>query len=360
MASLSGRRGTNCTDTEWDEYVKMPQILKGETPSEWMKRIWERLTYFRKNDLLPTQSKKYLEARKLIELWNKYRGNYDSYAPEIGIAICFSCDRLVYTGERTKNIGNYNHIGMERHWASHCTGNTFCGVNYDEYLKIKQKSNSMYNFDNEYALHRYRLWMQNAIKKVERARERKFIEFMYRPDGMTAKQLAEHYQLLWIVREEMRQINNFLDSICIMKFNKAYSDLINKLPPSLVNEAWKRLLSRKKSPMTEEEASTINPIVDTKISIDMVNQESQTQDTVPICEHEEEISCRVKKKLDSLSRQLLEFNEKTFDPFMQEITKRIEEQDNVNNELRSEIDQQKLLLQETERKLEILKSKSTY
>src|SRR6185436_1794189 len=107
-------------------------------------------------------------------------------------------------------------------------------------------------------------------------------------------------------------------------------------PPSLVNEAWKRLLSRKKSPMTEEEASTINPIVElflrhevnryqkklkhqrkswpldnlsniynnetsTKISIDMVNQETQTQDTVPICEHEEEISCRVKKKLDSLS-----------------------------------------------------------
>ncbi|RHZ84136.1 hypothetical protein Glove_85g35 [Diversispora epigaea] len=171
MASLSGRRGTNCTDAEWDEYVKMVQILKGETPSEWMNRIWPRLRHFRKNDLLPTQSKKYLEARKLIELWNKYRGNYDSYAPEIGIAICFSCDRLVYTGERTKNIGNYNHIGMERHWASHCTGNTFCGVNYDEYLKIKQKSNSTYNFDNEYALHRYRLWMQNAIKKVERARE---------------------------------------------------------------------------------------------------------------------------------------------------------------------------------------------
>ena len=61
--------------------------------------------------------------------------------PEIGIAICFSCDQLVYTGKRIKNIGNYNHIGMERHWTSHCTGNAYCRVNYDEYLlKIEQKS----------------------------------------------------------------------------------------------------------------------------------------------------------------------------------------------------------------------------
>ncbi|RHZ78131.1 hypothetical protein Glove_167g36 [Diversispora epigaea] len=389
MASLSGRRGTNCTDTEWDEYVKMPQILKGETPSEWMKRIWERLTYFRKNDLLLTQSKKYLEARKLIELWNKYRGNYDSYAPEIGIAICFSCDRLVYTGEQTKNIGNYNHIGMERHWASHCTGNTFCGVNYDEYLKIKQKSNSMYNFDNEYALHRYRLWMQNAIKKVERAREvgkkiraytiiqRKFIEWYYRPSGLCAIQLAEHYKLLWKIREEMHKINNFLDSICIMKFNKAYSDLINKLPPSLVNEAWKRLISRKKSPMTAGEASAVNPLVESFLrhevnryqkklkyqrkslplfknflyDTNMPNQETQTQDTNPICDHEKKINYRVKKELDSLSLQLLEFNEKTFDPFIQEITKQIEERVNANNKLRSENNQQKLKLQKAEKLL---------
>jgi len=31
---------------------------------------------------------------------------------------------------------------------------------------------------------------------------------MYRPDGMTAKELTQHYQLLWMVREEMRQVNN--------------------------------------------------------------------------------------------------------------------------------------------------------
>ena len=87
-------------------------------------------------------------------------------------------------------------------------------------MKIKQKSISGYDFDNEYALHRYELWMQNAIKKVKRAREigkkiractiiqRKFIEYMYKPDGLCTSELALHYRLLWAVREEMRQINN--------------------------------------------------------------------------------------------------------------------------------------------------------
>src|SRR5207244_10808073 len=100
---------------------------------------------------------------------------------------------------------------MERHWACHCTRNSFCGVSYDEYLlKIEQKSISGYIYDNEYALHRYGLWEQNAIKKVKRAREvgkkiravniiaQKWLEYMYRPGGMTAEELAQHYQLLWM------------------------------------------------------------------------------------------------------------------------------------------------------------------
>ncbi|RIB16205.1 hypothetical protein C2G38_2190585 [Gigaspora rosea] len=107
----------------------MPQIRDNETPSEWMKRIWERLTYFRENNLLPNSRKN----------------------------------------------------------------------------------------DNKYALHRYELWMQNAIKKTKRAREigkkiqvciiiqRKFIEYYYRPDGLCASELTQHYKLLWMIREKMRQ-----------------------------------------------------------------------------------------------------------------------------------------------------------
>ena len=48
MVSLSERRGTNCTDAEWDELLEMGIVSSNQTPTEWMKRIWERLTFQRK------------------------------------------------------------------------------------------------------------------------------------------------------------------------------------------------------------------------------------------------------------------------------------------------------------------------
>ncbi|CAG8845955.1 10033_t:CDS:2, partial [Gigaspora margarita] len=147
--------GSKYSNEEWSEYVEMHQVHTNETP---------------KNDLLPIESKKYLEARRLIQLLNS-----SSYASEIGIAIYFSCDQLVYIGQRKKNIGNYNHIEMERHWKFLCTGNKFCG---------------------------------NAIKKIEHARkigkkiqavkviQQKWLEYFYRSDSMYATELAQYYQLI--------------------------------------------------------------------------------------------------------------------------------------------------------------------
>ena len=36
----------------------------------------------------------------------------------------------------------------------------------------------------------------------------KWLEYMYKPDGLCVSELALHYQLLWTIREEMRQVNN--------------------------------------------------------------------------------------------------------------------------------------------------------
>ncbi|RHZ63738.1 hypothetical protein Glove_328g71 [Diversispora epigaea] len=226
VSTSDAHGGSNCTDVEWDEYVRMGNVRDNETPSS--------------------------------EFGLAYIPTLGTYAPAIGLAICFSCDQLIYTGKQTANIGNYNYIGMERHWKFSCSGNKYCGVNYDEYLKIKQKSNSAYsgasvstsdvstlNFDDMYALHRYKLWMQNAIRKIECAREvgrkiqacitiqRKFIEWYYRHSGLCASLLAEHYQLLWAVREEMCQINN------------------------------NRITSRVHNPLSEEQASSIHSDIET-------------------------------------------------------------------------------------------------
>jgi len=185
-----------------------------------------------------------------------------------------------------------------------------------------------------------------------------------------------------------------------MKFNKAYSDLIRQLPPSIAHESWMRLISRKRNPMTEDEASTINPIVESflrhevnryqkklkhkrqswrllenlqtmynseasvKTHINMTNQETQTQDTtapiLPSCNHEKEINDQVMEKLEITRRQLLEHHIDIFNNFMRDITRDYEKQINENKKLRREIEQQKIQLQEAEKCLAYLKSRSTY
>jgi len=216
FSELIAHSGSKCSNDEWTEYCRMPQVRTNETPGEWKDRIWSRLQYFRDNDLLPTGGReKYLEARRLTQVPS---GNI--YAPTIGIAICFSCNQLIYTGQMTKYVGNYLHAGMERHWRTSCTGNIYCGVSFEDYLKIKEKSNLGYKYDNEYALHRYELWKCNAIEKLKCAREvgkkiracikiqRKVVEWIYHPDGLTVTELALHYACLQNIRAEMRQVSN--------------------------------------------------------------------------------------------------------------------------------------------------------
>ncbi|RHZ76760.1 hypothetical protein Glove_193g52 [Diversispora epigaea] len=165
-------------------------------------------------------------------------------------------------------------------------------------------------------------------------------------------------------------------------FHPDYNSITNRLPKSLVHKAYKRLLLHTYNPIPPEQIfekcdrieaylnhtlevyekglnqkrkkriQIIEPFENLSYNIDMASQEFQ--DTVPICNHEEEINCRVKKELDSLSRKLLEYNEKTFSSFMQEITKQLEERVNVNNKLRSEIEQQKIKLHEAEKLLRTL------
>ncbi|CAG8683790.1 9972_t:CDS:1 [Acaulospora morrowiae] len=92
----------------------------------------------------------------------------------------------------------------------------------------------------------------------------------------------------------------------------------------------------------------------------MTNQEFQTQDTVPICtcDHEDEINRRVKKEVDVLCQQLLEYNEKNFGKFMREITIEHENRVKANKKLRCEVEEKKIELQEAEKFLKYLKSRS--
>ncbi len=60
-----------------------------------------------------------------------------------------------------------------------------------------------------------------------------------------------------------------------MVFNQTYSDLLTKLPASLINEAWVRLTSRKRNPLSEIEASEINPIIESFLKYEVIRYQKR-------------------------------------------------------------------------------------
>ena len=190
----------------------------------------------------------------------------------------------------------------------------------------------------------------------------------------------------------------------IMVFNQAYSDLLAKLPASLINEAWIRLISRKRNLLSEKEASEINLIVESFLKHEVIRyqkrlmRQRRTQ-SWPECptllpfekistiyvadngtqtddstwpnqrgfsdqalkhDHEEENNRQVMNELKVLSWHLVDYNKRTFRKFMQDIEKEYRERINANKKLRCEINDLKTQLQEAEKELASMKSDSSY
>ncbi|CAG8615310.1 25321_t:CDS:10 [Dentiscutata erythropus] len=80
----------------------------------------------------------------------------------------------------------------------------------------------------------------------------------------------------------------------------------------------------------------------------------------PCFVNEEEINRRVKKEVNILCQRLLEHNEKTFGKFMREITMEHEDRVKANKKLRFEVEEKKIELQEAEKCLAYLKSRSIH
>ncbi|PKY59858.1 hypothetical protein RhiirA4_430714 [Rhizophagus irregularis] len=171
----------------------------------------------------------------------------------------------------------------------------------------------------------------------------------------------------------------------IMAFNQAYSELLAKLPASIINEAWIRLTSRKRNPLSEKEASEINPIVESFLKHEAIRyqkrlmRQKRTQ-SWPECptllpfkeistiyvadngtqtddstwrgssnqalkhDHEEENNRRVMNELKVLSQHLIDYNRRTFEKFMHDIEKEYRERVNANKKLRGRIEDLKLQL----------------
>ncbi|GET58833.1 hypothetical protein GLOIN_2v1761866 [Rhizophagus irregularis DAOM 181602=DAOM 197198] len=116
-----------------------------------------------------------------------------------------------------------------------------------------------------------------------------------------------------------------------MSFNQVYTELLVILPASVIHEAWIRLTTRKRSPLSVSDTSGVN-------SMTYMPRNRMTQDMIS-----EEVSI--------LQKHLLEYNKVTFGRFMQNLTKEHEKLIKTNHQIRHEIDTMKKQVREIEKKL---------
>ncbi|GES88723.1 hypothetical protein GLOIN_2v1736264 [Rhizophagus clarus] len=218
--------GFEGTYEEYIEYIGMRCIFDTETPSEWRNRIWDRLMYFRNKKYYTFGEKDCFYARKA----SSHLVDGQKIYPFCGMAICYSCNELIYLGIEHLSVGvrcvynalegkfitekfrdisfNGTHWGMYQHWATACTGNRFCKLNFKEYMEMKQRipldkwmSFHQYDLqinqfgkfrrrgpytsiiDNNYILknfgiyaeeklYSYALWLENVSRRIRRIRQR--------------------------------------------------------------------------------------------------------------------------------------------------------------------------------------------
>src|SRR6266480_160593 len=165
-------------------------------------------------------------------------------------------------------------------------------------------------------------------------------------------------------------------------FHPDYKHITDKLPVSIKDRAYQRLLNHSRNPIPLEQISEKNKRIEDYLqhtleiyqkSLDrsrktMDRKKSRPQSwpkcpaplTLPIsyvtdnitCDHEAEINGRV----IVLQKQLLKYNKETFGQFMQNLTRDHEKRIKENNQLRQEISKMKAQVQGIEKALAVMKS----
>ncbi|CAI2186561.1 13056_t:CDS:2 [Funneliformis geosporum] len=186
------------TYEEHIEYIGMRHIENSETPTEWKNRIWNRLMYFRNKKYYTYGEEDCFYAHKALP----HLVDGQTYSPK--------CERYVYNcmegkfkTEKFRYISfNGAHWGMYQHWATACTGNKFCKLNFEEYMEIKKlilldqwmsfhqiiqfgkfrrrnpytvltciKDKFGIHADNK--LYSYALWLENVSRRIRHIRQKR-------------------------------------------------------------------------------------------------------------------------------------------------------------------------------------------
>ena len=180
----------------------LPRMRENETPSDWKDRIWDTLMViyldqsnsdgYRKNYLLINSHKRYLIARKqtyLLYQCNVWFG--------VNIGICYSCNQLVYS-----KIGSgyeyFHAFFMDKHWRTNCTGNEYCDMSFEDYMKLKNNPPPCYF--TKRAIRRYEMWLENVSNRIRRIRQKHKVQ-----SNVNTTPSKPHY-----IYNQQKNINTFL------------------------------------------------------------------------------------------------------------------------------------------------------
>ncbi|RIB15435.1 hypothetical protein C2G38_2192376 [Gigaspora rosea] len=98
-------------------------------------------------------------------------------------------------------------------------------------------------------------------------------------------------------------------------FHEYYSELLKKLPLSIKKNIWNRLISRLHNPLSEEQASSIHPDIETE---PYCTASSALCANIAPLYTEEEVNARIKDATDNLRQEFIKSTEETLKTIKQQ------------------------------------------
>ncbi|CAG8768822.1 2269_t:CDS:2, partial [Rhizophagus irregularis] len=129
-------------------------------------------------------------------------------------------------------------------------------------------------------------------------------------------------------------------------YDLVYTELLVMLPASVIHEAWIRLTTRKRSPLSVSDASGVNSMVELFLKHEVERYQKKLarqrltvkQTYMPRNRMTQDM---ISEEVAILQKHLLEYNKVTFGQFIQNLTREHEKLIETNHQIQHEIDTMK-------------------
>jgi len=118
----------------------------------------------------------------------------------VNIGICYSCNQLVYS-KLGSGYEYFHAFFMDKHWRTNCTGNEYCDMSFEDYMKLKNNPPPCYF--TKRAIRRYEMWLENVSNRIRRIRQKHKVQ-----SNVNTTPSKPHY--IYNQQKNIRMNNTFL------------------------------------------------------------------------------------------------------------------------------------------------------